>query len=152
LPFLVAAASAVLLALPVAASAGTTQIDGVQVFDAGNVCPEQSLGTFTMTGSLVGCWYTDTLQAKVNPSGTVQASGTEHFVGCLNGTICGSFSTTFTFTGKYEGPPTFAEIHGRCHHPIVSGTGGFAQATGVVDFKDDVSTPGLSYYRGHITP
>jgi hypothetical protein len=101
-----------------------------------------------MAGSLVGCWYTDTFSAKTNPSGTVQGVGTEHFVGCL-GATCGTLHMTFTFTGKFAGPPTFAEIHGRCHHPIVAGDGGFADATGVIDFKDDVAT-GLSYYRGHI--
>jgi hypothetical protein len=147
---LLAAASlgaAVLLALPMTASAGAAQIAGVQAFDFGGVCTEAA-GAFTMTGSLVGCWYTDTFSAKINPSGTVQGVGTEHFVGCL-GATCGTLHMTFTFTGKFAGPPTFAEIHGRCHHPIVAGEGGFAGATGVVDFKDDVTT-GLSYYRGHI--
>ena len=46
---------------------------------------------------------------------------------------------------------TFAEeIHGRCHHPIVDGTGDFAGATGVLQFKDDVVN--LKYdWRGHIS-
>ena len=44
---------------------------------------------------------------------------------------------------------TFAEQHGRCHHPITGGTGGFAGATGVVHFKDDPVT-GCAYYSGHV--
>jgi hypothetical protein len=44
---------------------------------------------------------------------------------------------------------TFAEIRGRCQHPIVSGTGGFATASGVITFKDDVTT-GIAPYRGNI--
>ena len=45
-----------------------------------------------------------------------------------------------------------SEVHGRCQHPIVagSGTGGFAGATGRADFKDDVVT-GEFLYRGHIS-
>ena len=46
---------------------------------------------------------------------------------------------------------TGSELHGRCQHPLVegSGTGGFAGATGRLDFKDEVAT-GLYFYRGHI--
>lgn len=123
------------------ASAGTAQVSGSQFL--GGPCPE-----FTMDGSLVGCWFTDDSTVKVNPSGTVQVTGHEHFDGCLDG-LCGTLNFAFTFTGKFEGPPTFAEIHGRCHHVIVSGTGAFAGASGVIDFKDDVST-GIAYYKGHI--
>jgi hypothetical protein len=135
------------LTMAVPASAATTQIGGLQSPDTAGTCPGSSMGTYTMAGSLVGCWYTDTFIYKANPSGTIQASGTEHFVGCLNGSTCGTFYTTFTLTAKYA--PTLAEIHGRCHHPIVTGTDGFAAATGVLDFKDDVTT-GNSTYRGHI--
>lgn len=136
------------LTMAVPASAGTMQISGVQSFDTAGICPETSLATFTMTGTLVGCWYTDSANTKVNPSGTIQQTGTEHFVGCLNGSTCGTFYTTFTFTAKFASP--VAEIHGRCHHPIVSGTEGFAAANGLLNFKDDVTT-GTSDYRGHIT-
>ena len=73
------------LTMAVPASAGTMQISGVQSFDTAGICPETSLATFTMTGTLVGCWYTDSANTKVNPSGTIQPTGTEHFVGCLNG-------------------------------------------------------------------
>jgi hypothetical protein len=45
---------------------------------------------------------------------------------------------------------TLAEIHGRCQHPIVAGTGDLAGARGVITFKDNVAT-GSSAYRGPIT-
>ena len=64
-----------------------------------------------LAGSLDGCWYTYVSDAKVNPSGTYQETGTELFVGCLNGTTCGQFTTTYTFTGKFTS--SFEEIHGR---------------------------------------
>ena len=54
------------------------------------------------------------------------------------------------FSGKLL-PPDFAvEQHGRCQHPIVAGTDGFAGATGVLHFKD-VPPGGIATYTGHIT-
>jgi hypothetical protein len=44
---------------------------------------------------------------------------------------------------------TGAELHGRCQHPIISGSGDFEGASGVITFKDDV-TNGTSLYRGHV--
>ena len=68
----------------------------------------------------------------------------------MNGTTCGTFETTYTFTAKYVDDTFAEEIHGRCHHPIVDGTGDFAGATGVLQFKDDVVN--LKYdWRGHIS-
>ncbi len=90
-------------------------------------------------------------------SGGVQGGGTETFVGCLdanaNGTcdtgdLAGTIDFEFTFTAKYD-PSFTTELHGRCHHPIVGGTGDFAGVTGVLDFKDDPVT-GCAYYRGHL--
>jgi hypothetical protein len=115
-----------------------------------------------MVGGLIGCWYTDTLvihpaQPNGTPSGAIQATGTEHFVGCLDvnddqtcdsGDPEGTLSFTFQFSGKFD-PVTGAEIHGRCQHPIVSGTGDFAGASGVINFKDDV-TNGTSLYAGQV--
>ena len=49
-----------------------------------------------------------------------------------------------------SGLATFAQEHGRCHHPITGGTGDFAGATGVLRFKDD-PVAGCSYYSGHLT-
>ena len=45
-----------------------------------------------------------------------------------------------------------SEVRGRCQHPIVSGsgTGGFAGATGRLDFKDIIEDPITYVYRGHI--
>ena len=60
----------------------------------------------------------------------------------------GTIDFSYTFTAKYD--PTFTmELHGRCHHPVVGGTGDFAGVTGVLDFQDDPVT-GCAYYRGHL--
>jgi hypothetical protein len=143
LPLLIALAGSVLTAGAAAAGNGTTIARGVQL--AAGTCAD---GGYAMTGSLIGCWWIDTFETKSSPDkSTFVARGTEHFTGCL-GSTCGTFYTTYTFTAKTDGPwPTSAEIHGRCHHPIIGGTGGFAGASGVLSFHDvvDVSPPYYPY-------
>jgi hypothetical protein len=146
------------------ASAGTVQIAGAQSapVSSGACFDSDAPASYTMIGALVGCWYTDTSvihpgQPNGTPGGTVQATGTEHFVGCLDldgdgacgpGDPSGTLQFSHQFSGKFD-PVTGAEIHGRCQHPITSGTGDFAAATGVITFTDDV-TNGTSVYSGHI--
>lgn len=111
-----------------------------------------------MAGSLIGCWYTDTFKITLRkPNGIVHATGTEHFVGCLDthrarhctrADPTGTLALTATFELKFD--PAGNEIWGRCQHPIVSGTGDFRKATGRINFKDIV-TNGTARYRGHIT-
>ena len=153
-----AVAALVFVVLAIPASAGTTQISGIGVFNNGCQPPAGSPpgnpGDYPpidlSSGSLDGCWYTYVSASKFNPSGTYIEQGTEIFVGCLNGTTCGTFETTYTFTAKYVDDTFAEEIHGRCHHPIVGGTGRFAGVKGVILFKDDVVN--LKYhYRGHIS-
>jgi hypothetical protein len=160
---LVAVIAAFVLVAATAASAGTTQVSGVQSapVSASDPCFDtNALASYTMEGSLVGCWQLDTfdVRGEGQPSGTVQATGQEHFVGCLdlNGDhVCGggdpqgTLTFTYTFTGKFD-TVTAAEIHGRCHHVVVAGTGAFAGASGVISFHDDVAT-GTAPYRGHVT-
>jgi hypothetical protein len=145
-----------------AASAATTQISGVGFFDAG-ACPAPPTGYedfitypgIAMHGSLEGCWYTKVVTSKDNgtPSGVYQERGEEVFVGSFDGGPEGTFTTTYKFSSKWEPDVTNgSEVHGRCQHPIVagSGTGGFEGATGRLDFKDDVVT-GDYLWRGHIS-
>lgn len=143
LPLLVALIGSLPSAGAVAANNGTTIVRGDQL--AAGTCPD---GGYRMTGSLVGCWWIDTFETNSDPdNSTVRATGTEHFTGCL-GSTCGTFFTAYTFTAKTDGPwPTSAEIHGRCHHPVIGGTGGFAGASGEISFHDvvDVSPPYYPY-------
>jgi hypothetical protein len=143
------------MALSAPAAAATNQISGVGYLDTAGECTDAPAGygdfTLVMTGSLVGCWYTDIVTPidHGSPSGIYQERGQEIFVGSLNGGPVGTFTTTYFFNSKWD---TGSEVHGRCQHPIIvgSGTGGFAGATGRVDFKDDVVN--LNYpYRGHIS-
>jgi hypothetical protein len=66
----------------------------------------------------------------------------------------GSFITSFQITAKWNVPLYTEQYHGRCQHPILegSGTGGFTDAEGRLDFKDTVvDGVATNYpYRGHI--
>jgi hypothetical protein len=142
-------AAALLLAATFAASAsaggrGATTVRGTQL--AAGTCDN---GGYAMTGSFVGCWWIDTFETKSDPDKAhYRATGREHFEGCL-GTVCGTLTTTYSFTAKTDGPwPTSAELHGRCHHPVTGGTDGFAGATGEISFHDvvNVSPPHYPYW------
>jgi hypothetical protein len=150
----VAASLLAVLAMP--ASAGTTQVSGIGVYNTACQPPVGSPPTnpgdyppIELFGSLSGCWYTYIESSKFNRSGTYQETGTELFIGYINGSY-GTFTTTYTFTGKFVDETFAEEIHGRCHHPLASGTGVFAGAKGLINFKDDVVTPKFDY-RGHIS-
>ena len=150
-----------LVALSAPASAANTQISGIGVFDAAGECgpPPSGYADFTdftmvINGDLDGCWYTKVETFKDNgaPSGVYRDGGQEVFVGSLNGGPEGTFATTYQFESKWDPDiTTGSEVHGRCQHPIVvgSGTGGFEGVTGRVDFKDEVTT-GEYFYRGHL--
>jgi hypothetical protein len=148
----------VLMALPATARAATNQLTGTAFFDSspGTVCAEPPSGyadypALVMRGSLDGCWYTNVETARTTPGGVYLESGTELFVGRLDGGPVGTFTTTYKFEAKLDA--SGAEVRGRCQHPLVrgSGTGGFAGATGRVDFKDIIGDPITYVYRGHIS-
>jgi hypothetical protein len=127
-------------------AAGATVVHGVMYPDNNGACTEPAAFTAVVTGSLTGCWYGDTITFDhANANGNIVARGTEHFVGCL-GSGCGTFTTTFTFTAKYDGD---TEEHGRCHHPITGGTGAFAGASGVINMHDEPD--GCVDYQGTIS-
>jgi hypothetical protein len=148
-----------LIAAP--ANAAADQISGTAFLDTAGPtgeCPAepasyQDYPAIVMTGSLDGCWYTNILTQKETPSGVYLESGEELFVGSLNGGPQGTFTTTYKFEAKLD-TVTGLEIKGRCQHKIVasSGTGGFAGASGRVDFKDIIDGATVTYeYRGHIS-
>ena len=75
------------------------------------------------------------------------AHGTEHFTGWL-GTLYGTFYTTYSYTARFDGA---VELHGRCHHPILGGSGDFAGVRGELSFTDVVDEEPFSYpYWGNI--
>lgn len=154
-----------------AASAVTAPVAGIQSppqTEAGHpggpcrsVDPQTGLAPIlknTMTGSLIGCWYTDTLnEVQTDPHGDILAIGTEHFVGCLDRNhdrSCthrephGTLALIYAFEGSFD--HTGRELSGQCQHPILSATGDFHGAHGQINFTDNV-TDGTSDYQGQIT-
>jgi hypothetical protein len=140
--------------------AGTDHVEGIGAFDG--TCPAPPVGyeefedypPIRLTGSLEGCWYTDVETSKDNgtPSGVYLETGREVFVGRVDGGRVGLFETTYRFESRWEPDVSSGvEVHGRCQHPIVegSGSGGLAGVTGRVDFKDVVED-GTYVYRGHL--
>ena len=157
LAFLVMLMAGSLIALSAPANAATNQLSGTAFFNPskGDPCPEDqpaysSYDPIVMTGSLDGCWYTHIETSRTTPGGVYLETGQELFVGSLNGGPTGTFTTTYKFEAKLNSAGS--EVRGRCQHPIVadSGTGGFAGATGRVDFKDIIGDPITYEYRGHI--
>ena len=140
---------------PAAASAGgATQITGLGLPGPGD-CDAGSDGVpapdyiLVMTGDLDGCLYgyVDPDSVQERPSGTYLDRGTEVFVSGDN--KADRFSTTYVFTAQFTDE---GQQFGRCQHPIVSGEGAYAGATGRLDFKDNI-VDGVAVdfsYRGHI--
>lgn len=151
-----------LLGAAAPAQAANRQISGGATLDpaTGGQCGAPPAGfedfvdfaPLVLVGSLDGCWYTniDAFRDDI-PSGVYLEQGREVFVGSLDGGPVGTFTTTYRFEGKFA--PDGTEIHGRCQHPIVagSGTGGLAGVTGLVLFKDIIGTPVVYTYRGHLS-
>ena len=127
-------AAAGLLAAP-PASAATYDVSGTQVY------PGSQEDSFGMQGSLTGdLWVTEWIPRTL-PSGATTAHGTEWFYGCLNGFTCGWLELRFRYAGAPGGIP------GGCVHWIVSGTDGFAGASGVIAMAD---SPAGTTYSGFV--
>ena len=147
--FLVAAAAALALASP--AGAATIEVEGRQkAIDA---------STAKMTGDLRGVWTTTSFE-PVAFEPYFEANGTELFEGCIDrrrdrsckGDPSGTLAFEFGFLGLYESPDPASLVWGTCWHPVVSGTGAFAGARGVLAFVDSPTRTGVSTrYIGTLT-
>lgn len=146
---------------PAAAGAASNGVSGSGYYSAAE-CPGPPAGyeSFTsydglvMNGDLEGCLYTRVASTKETPSGVYIEVGEEVFVGSLDGGASGTFATTYKFESKWDPDvSTGVEVHGRCQHPLVagSGTGGFEGATGRLNFKDIIKDPVTYVFRGHIS-
>lgn len=132
------------------ASAGDgAKVEGVQTPAGPDV--------YTMSGDLVGVWYTTSFNLGITTSsGVVTGTGTERFVGCYNAdgdAVCdpgepvGEIFFSFRYSGRFD-LTTGAILHGRCQHPVTGGSGDFAAVSGQMTFHDDPS--GCSFYKGQL--
>ena len=141
------------LALAAPAAATTYQVSGKQV------AVDQNAGKFKVNGSLVGDW-TITRFDTLATSPLLRAKGTERFKGCLDirGDGCGAsdptgtLSFTFTYEALFASADPASLVWGSCRHPIVSGTGGFAGAKGVIAMVDTPASGAVTTrYIGNVT-
>lgn len=156
--------SGLMLVLAGPAQAGsTTLISGVQTIAGAGDCEDwpspdkEFVNPLLMTGDLQGCWYTkvDESSRDGRPNGMYRESGEEIFVGSFvdrTSVITGTFHLTYRFWAKFDWTTVpFTEIRGHCEHPIIGGTGGFANVYGRLAFKDILEPSGWTYpYRGNI--
>lgn len=137
-----------------AAPASATYVSGKQTLVGG----KKGLGNYKMAGGLVGSWALTSFK-PVKQKPVVKAKGTETFNGCMDlghdGSCTGDPSGTMDFTFKYWaklGPDDKVQL-GTSGHPVVSGTGGFAGATGflmIVDTPIKKKPFTKSHYEGDI--
>jgi hypothetical protein len=161
---LAAAAAAVLVVgglATTAAATGTVHVSGSGPVAQGDECTDDEgygednapAGVAPLhfnEGDLLGCYYTDTSDPRVNAVGggrfRLVDRGTETFIGELHGDAV-SFRTSFVIIALFQGhpleDPNAALLSGFCHHPLIEG------GTGVLHFADNVET-GLIHYQGAI--
>ena len=147
-------ACATTLAVAAPATAATYRVAGKQV------AVDADAGLAAMHGGLIGDWATTSFEV-VEVSPLVRGRGTETFEGCLNrnrrdrsckGDPAGALALTFDYVGAFASPDPASLIWGSCLHPIVSGTGAFAGAQGVIAMVDMPTPAGVvTRYEGTIT-
>jgi hypothetical protein len=147
--FLVAAVAALALASP--AGAATIELEGRQK------AIDES--TAKMTGDLRGVWTTTSFE-PVAFEPYFEAKGTELFEGCIDrrrdrsckGDPSGTLTLEFGYLALYGSADPASLVWGTCWHPVVSGTGAFAGARGVLAFVDSPTPHGVSTrYIGSLT-
>ena len=148
---LAATVAALVLATP--ASAATYEVSGKQT------AIDENAGTFKMTGGLHGRWTTTSFEVvSVDP--LVEGKGTETFTGCIDrrrdrscaGDPSGTLTLEFRYWGLFGSADPASLVWGACWHPVMSGTGAFAGAQGVVMFVDSPTSRGVSTrYIGSLT-
>ncbi len=147
-----ACATALVIAAP--ATASTYRVAGK------SVTVDEAAGLSAMRGGLIGNWATTSFELlEVSP--LVRGRGTETFEGCLNrnrrdrsckGDPAGTLALAFEYLGAFASPDPASLIWGSCLHPIVSGTGAFAGAQGVIAMVDMPTPAGVvTRYEGTIT-
>jgi hypothetical protein len=138
-PILILAALAVFAS---ATSAGAAPISGEQFAVAGKqTVVNEEASTYKMAGGLVGDWKITSFK-ELSTAPVFKAKGTERFEGCVDrkldgscaGDPSGKLNFKFRYWGKF-GKGDKLEL-GTCAHPITSGSGGFAGATGFLMMVD----------------
>ena len=138
------------------AHAATYQVAGEQV--AIDV-DQTGAGEYKMRGGLRGTWTINELD-QVSTSPYYEAQGTELFKGCIDrrrdrsceGDPSGTLSFTIRYWALFGSPDPASLVWGACWHPVVSGTGDFTGAKGVMTMVDTPTPSGVNTrYIGTLT-
>ena len=149
---LLAIAAAVLVAAAPAA-AKTYEVSGRQTV------VNEDKGIYKMRGSLIGRWTITSFTESVQDP-YYHGSGTESFKGCLDRKRdgrckhdpSGTLSMTFEYWALFGSEDPESLVWGSCWHPVVSGTGDFAGASGVFTMVDTPTSKGVkTKYIGNLT-
>jgi hypothetical protein len=148
---LAACATALVAAAPAAGE--TYRVSGQQI------TVDADAGISKMRGGLVGDWRITSFE-ELGTTPYYHARGTELFKGCIDrrrdrsckGDPSGTLELTIEYWGLFASPDPASLVWGACFHPIVSGTGDFAGAQGVVQMLDTPSRKGVrTDYIGNLT-
>ena len=152
-----AACVATALAPAVAAEPGEATPKSVQV--RGKFTPIDDVGTYRITGDLMGTWYTLTADTYYQSDAMIIQKGLERFEGCLDlnrNRHCdrgrrGQFGADYIYWATFN-PLTDRLIKGECIHPITGGDGVFAGLRGLINVNDKpVGKQGVvSTYEGEL--
>jgi hypothetical protein len=119
-------------------------------------------GDYKMRGGLRGNWTINPLEQVSSPSAPAnyEATGTELFKGCIDrrrdrsckGDPSGTLSFKIRYWALFGSGDQAPLIWGACFHPVVSGTGDFAGAKGVMTMVDSPTKQGVkTNYIGTLT-
>ena len=148
-----AAACLAALVVAVPAAGKTYRVSGKQI------AVDEDAGIYKMRGGLIGDWRITSFE-EVATSPVFHGRGTEKFSGCLDrrrdrsckGDPSGTLELTIDYWALFASPDPASLVWGACFHPIVSGTGDFANAQGVVQMVDTPTRTGIrTDYIGTLT-
>jgi len=121
----------------------TSRFQPKSVHATGGVIPIDDVGTYRITGDLMGTWYTLTADTYYQSKAMIIQKGVERFEGCLDlnhNRHCdknqkGKFGTDYIYWATFN-PDTGRLIKGECIHPITAGKGVFSGLRGLVNMHD----------------
>lgn len=108
---------------------------------SGQFIPIDDQGTYKVTGTLKGTWYTLTADTYHQSKAMIIQEGIERFEGCIDVNRdgrCdrkGAFGTEYIYWATFD-PGTARLIKGECIHPITAGIKGFSGARGFLNVTD----------------
>ncbi|HEX8508766.1 MAG TPA: hypothetical protein VF635_04625 [Propionibacteriaceae bacterium] len=125
----------------------------------GQWIPIDALGTYRVTGDLIGTLYTLTADTYYQSDAMIIQKGLERFEGCLDlnhnlkcdGGRKGRIATDYIYWATFK-PDTARLIKGECIHPITAGDGVFAGLRGFINVNDKTvgKNKVVSNYKGRL--